>query len=304
MSERKYLVTGASGDTGRYAIETLLKQSLSVRALVHRNGEHAAWLRAAGVEVAVGDLLDLDQVRAALEGISGAYFVYPIEPGLIDATAYFAQAAKEAGVGAIVNMSQISARRDSKSHAARDHWISERVFDWSGVPVTHLRPTFFAQWLLYPRYIKSITEGGVIRQPFGRGRHAPIAAEDQARLIAAILIAPDEHIGKTYPLHGPVELDQAGIAGAMGEVLGRKITYEPIEIAQFREVLKADPTVSPFKAQHLCAVAEDYQNGLFAGTNRVIETVTGHPPMTVQAFVTLHRDEFTSSGKLESKAQS
>jgi uncharacterized protein YbjT (DUF2867 family) len=36
-------------------------------------------------------------------------------------------------------MSQISARLDSKSHAARDHWLSERVFDWSGVP-THLRP--------------------------------------------------------------------------------------------------------------------------------------------------------------------
>ena len=74
MSERKYLVTGASGDTGRYATETLLKQSLPVRALVRRNGERAAMLRAAGIEVAVGDLLDLDQVREALEGTSGAYF--------------------------------------------------------------------------------------------------------------------------------------------------------------------------------------------------------------------------------------
>ncbi|MGO7580474.1 hypothetical protein ACC699_37710, partial [Rhizobium ruizarguesonis] len=34
---------------------------------------------------------------------------------------------------------QISARRESTSHEAQDHWISERVFEWSGVPTTHLR---------------------------------------------------------------------------------------------------------------------------------------------------------------------
>jgi NAD(P)H dehydrogenase (quinone) len=298
VSERRFLITGAAGETGRYTTEALMKQNFPVRAFVHRDDEQAARLRARGAEVAVGDLLDLDQVREALDGISAAYFVYPIEPGVVDATAYFSQAAKEAGVGAIVNMSQISARRDAKSHAARDHWISERVFDWSGVPVTHLRPTFFAQWLLYPLFIKSIREHGIIRAAFGRGRHAPIAAEDQARLIAAILIAPGEHKGKTYPLYGPVELDHAGVASAVGEVLGKKITYEPIEIAQFREMLKADRRISPFRAQHLCAVAEDYQNGLFAGTDRVIESVTGHAPMTVQSFVALHRNEFASAGKV------
>jgi hypothetical protein len=55
-----------------------------------------------------------------MEGVSAAYFVYPLIPGLIDATAYFAQAAREAGPRSIVNMSQISARRESKSHEARD----------------------------------------------------------------------------------------------------------------------------------------------------------------------------------------
>lgn len=111
----------------------------------------AAALRARGIEVAIGDLSNIDSVRGALEGVRSAYFVYPIRPGIIDATAYFAIAAKQAGVGAIVNMSQISARRDSKSHAAQDHWVAERVFDWSGVPTTHSRPTFFAEWLIYPR---------------------------------------------------------------------------------------------------------------------------------------------------------
>jgi hypothetical protein len=62
--------------------------------------------------------------------------------GLLPATAYFADAARRAGLKVVVNMSQVSAREDSKSYAARDHWIAERLFEWSGVPTVHLRPTF------------------------------------------------------------------------------------------------------------------------------------------------------------------
>ena len=62
-----------------------------------------------------GDFLDFDSVRAALNGVQRAYFCYPISPGLVQATAQFAQSAKEAGAEVIVNMSQISARGDSKS---------------------------------------------------------------------------------------------------------------------------------------------------------------------------------------------
>ena len=97
----------------------------------------------------VGDLLDLASVRAATKDVTAAYFVYPIAPGLIEATAFFAQAARENNEQAIVNMSQISAKSGASSNAARNHWVAERVFDWSAVPVTHVRPTFFSEWLLY-----------------------------------------------------------------------------------------------------------------------------------------------------------
>jgi NAD(P)H dehydrogenase (quinone) len=292
MKSKTVLVTGATGDTGGYAIPALAKLDVSVRALVRKDDERAAKLRTSGVDVVLGDLLDLDSVRSAMEGVSAAYFVYPLLPGLIDATAYFAQAAKEARLDGVVNMSQISARRDSKSHQARDHWISERVFDWSGIPVTHLRPTFFAQWLTYP-YMwarNEIAQKGVIRLPFGDGRHAPVAAEDQARLIAAILADPAPHSGKTYNLFGPVEMDWNGIAKAVSSALGRAVTYSPIEIGDFRRQL--DQLGRPGQTiQHLCAVALDFQYGLFAGTNNVIETVTGTAPMTVEAFVQAHKAE-------------
>src|SRR5580692_3238801 len=132
MIQGKVLVTGATGDTGRATVDELLARGHRVRALAHGQDERSKKLQDCGVEVVYGDLLDFGQVKAALNGVKRAYFVYPIRPGILQATAYFAQAAKEAGVDGIVNMSQISAREDAKSHAATDHWLAERVFDWSG----------------------------------------------------------------------------------------------------------------------------------------------------------------------------
>ncbi len=292
MSADRVLVTGAAGFTGGAAVDAALKLGLPVRAFVRADDARAATLRARGVEVAIGDLSNIDSVRAALEGVRSAYFVYPIRPGIIDATAYFAQAAKEAGVGAIVNMSQISARRDAKSHAAQDHWVAERVFDWSGVPTTHLRPTFFAEWLIYPRSAEALSKDKRIAIPFGKGRHAPIAAEDQGRLIGHILADPAPHAGETYKLFGPVEMDYYGIAAAVSEALGVEIAYTPISIDEFRRDLSEKQHYPPFLVQHLGEVAQDCRKGLFAGTNDVIERVTRKPLMTVQAFISRHRQAF------------
>jgi uncharacterized protein YbjT (DUF2867 family) len=106
----------------------------------------------------------------------------------------FAQTGVEAEVSAIVNISQICVRKESKSHAAFNHWIEERLLDRIGIPTTHLRPTFFAEWFLYPGHLAQINSGPV-RFPFRAGKHAPIAGEDQARMIAAILEAPEAHAG-------------------------------------------------------------------------------------------------------------
>ncbi|WP_213742255.1 NmrA family NAD(P)-binding protein [Bradyrhizobium sp. dw_411] len=291
MSSDKFLVTGATGETGRCTVQCLLENGHAVRALVHKEDDRAEALRRTGAEVVVGDLFEHDDAIRATAGTTAAYFCYPVRPGIIQTTAYFADAARRAGLKAVINMSQISAREDSKSHAARDHWIAERIFDWSGVPTVHLRPTFFSQWLLYPFARKTIVEQSIIDLPYGAGHHAPIAAEDQARLIAAILWEPAAHLGKTYTLHGPIELDQPGIAAAISDVLGRKISYRPLTIPEYRKRLEQFG-LPEFVIQHFCAIAVDYQNGIFSGTDRIIAEVTGVPPMTVQDFVAAHRAAF------------
>ena len=289
----KFLVTGATGETGRYTVQRLIEKGHAVRAMVHKEDERAETLRSEGAEVVVGDLFEQDNVIRAAAGTTAAYFCYPVRPGIIQTTAYFADAARRAGLKAVINMSQISAREDSESHAARDHWIAERIFDWSGVPTIHLRPTFFSQWLLYPFARKTIVEQSIIDLPYGAGRHAPVAAEDQARLIAVLLADPAAHVGKTYTLHGPTELDQPGIAAAISEVLGRKISYQPLTIPAYRERLEKFG-LPEFLIQHFCAIALDYENGIFSGADKIIAEVTGVPPMTVQDFVTSHRAAFNT----------
>src|ERR1700744_362138 len=86
------LITGATGRTGGFAARLLLERGHRVRALVHSFDDRAARLRDSGAEVIVGDLNEIDDVRRAAEGARGAYFVYPISPGLIEATTTFAQA--------------------------------------------------------------------------------------------------------------------------------------------------------------------------------------------------------------------
>jgi len=313
MAPVKVLVTGATGDTGRAAIDELLAKGYGVRALAHGRDERSKRLEDRGVEVVYGDLLDFGQVRSALKGVNRAYFVYPIRPGILQATAYFAQAAKEARVDGLVNMSQKSAREDAKSHAATDHWLAERVFDWSGLTVAHIRPTYFAEWLLY---VAPMIKAGLLHVPFGTGKHAPIAAEDQGRVIAGILDDPARHRGAIYPLYGPVEYTYAETAQILGRVLGKSIEYKQIPFDAFLGMLKSgrpDPvggassrnlygdlggkppegTGDSFIVQHLKAVAIDHQNGVFAGTNDLVEKLGGRPPMTLEAFIEKHRAAFT-----------
>ena len=292
MNQADILVSGATGRTGGVAINTLLEMGKRIRAYVRSEDERAAALRQRGVGIAVGDFTDIDHIRAAMEGISSAYFLHPIAPGIISAAAYFAQAAKEAGVTAIVNMSQISARRESASHAAQDHWVSERVFDWSGVATTHLRPTFFADWLVYPHFAKEIWAKKKIEFPFENGRHAPISSDDQGRVIAHILAKPAGHEGKIYTLHGPVEMNHTEIAAAVSEVLAAKIDYAPTSIEVFKQKMEQLYKFPPFLVQHLAEVAQNYRDGIFAGTNDVVEKITGMPALSLSAFIEKHRKAF------------
>jgi len=84
--------------TGSHTVQLLLKRGHTVRVFAHNEDDRSMRLKQLGAEVVIGDLLNLNDVRLALSGIRRAYFVYPLSPSLVQATAIFAQAAKEAEV--------------------------------------------------------------------------------------------------------------------------------------------------------------------------------------------------------------
>jgi NAD(P)H dehydrogenase (quinone) len=299
---RTFLVTGPTGHTGRNTVNALLEAGVNVRAFVHSEDQRSESIRKLGAEIVTGNILDFESIRAAVEGVEGAYFEFPIMPGIHQATTYFAQAAKEAKLKIVVNMSQISARREAKSHAAQDHWLAEQIFDWSSIPVTHIRPTLFAEWALH--WIDQI-ETGTLRLPFGTGKHAPIATADQARVIANILLSPEEHIGKVYPLYGEKEYTFAEITEEISKVIGKPLRYEQVDAWEMKKLATGVPETAENKRflhkiegdtlwQHFQEIAKDHQNGVFAGTNDTVERITGKRPISLPDVLQAHRSAFIS----------
>lgn len=290
------LITGATGETGRAAVRESIALGLTVRAMVHKNDARAEALERLGAKVVVGDLLEINTVRSAMEGVDAAYLVWPVQPGLIAATVNFAQAAKETGVKTVINLSQRSADRESTSNACRDSFIAEQVLNWSGVPVIHLRPTYFLEWLLYPWQLPYLQQG-ILRMPVGKGRHSPIAADDQGRAIAALLKNPSRHIGTTIPLSGPVEMDHEQMAAELSEALGRRIVFQDLPIAEYTASLD-QMGVPAYVVQHLGGAMLDYQRGHMAGADDNVEKLTGRRSMTVGEYARLHADQLNGKSPL------
>ena len=105
------LVTGAAGQlgaVGRTVTGLLLDRGLPVRAMVRREDDRAAGLRAAGAEVVVGDLLEPADVYRVVSGCRRVYFGMSVSAGYLEATVTMSAVAREVGVDALVNMSQMT----------------------------------------------------------------------------------------------------------------------------------------------------------------------------------------------------
>ena len=118
--------------------------------MVRREDDRAAALRAAGAEVVVGDLLEPADVYRVVSGCRRVYFGMSVSAGYLEATVTMAAVAREVGVDALVNMSQMtvsqmSIQNTTPSPQQRQHWLSEQALAWSGLPVVTIRPTVFLE---------------------------------------------------------------------------------------------------------------------------------------------------------------
>ena len=306
MKTESILVTGAAGQVGavgRTVTGLLLDRGLPVRALVRREDERAAALRAAGAEVVVGDLLEPADVYRVVLGCRRVYFSMSVSASYLEATVTMAAVGKEIGVEALVNMSQMtvsqmSIRNTTPSPQQRQHWLSEQTLAWSGLPVVTIRPTVFLEGFFLPVTGLSVRDRGRIELPFGEGKTSPVSTADVARVIAAVLADPEPHLGRIYELTGPRSQDMNGVAREYSEALNREVTYADIPPDDWAQRLKK-AGMPEHLIKHLVTLAELNRAGRFDRMADGVDRVTGRPAMSIREFVSLQR---MSSAVVEPKS--
>jgi len=123
--------------------------------------------------------------------------------------------------------------------------------------------------------------------------HAPVAAEDIARVVVGILEDPKSHVGQRYIITGLKNMNMVEVAEVLSKELGKKIEYIDLPLENWRQVVVKQPGFTEYMANHLFHVAKDHQDGVFSGQNDVVERIGGQLPQSLEDFVRANIDEFT-----------
>ncbi len=76
------------------------------------------------------------------------------------------------------------------------------------------------------------------------------------------------------------------MAGEVGGLLGKPVQYRQVDVPSLKQLAKDNgKEFGDFFWQHLSEIAVDHQEGVFAGTNDLVERIGGKPPMNLDAFV-------------------
>jgi len=312
MSEAPILVTSAGGQTGsigRTIVRGLREKGLPVRAFVRTDDERAQSLRDMGAEVFVGDLLNPRDVTLAVKGVKRVYFSMSLNEYYSDATILMAAAMKrEGGCEIFVNMSdyeqcymtlETMSKPDDERIADLGcdvqwspqqfvHWSAERALEWSGLPVCNIQAAMFVEnpiTLWMPAM--TIKENDVIWMPFGDAKTAPVATVDVSDVCVKVLANPAEHVGKNYELTGPELKNWYEFAEDFSEALGRKITYVPSTLQDFRDLReKMAPGAPAHPMLHLENLAIQNGGGRYIqAISDDVEKLLGHPPVSLKEVI-------------------
>src|SRR6202047_2368883 len=281
---------GRQGKTGRHISEMLLARGIPVRAFVQQIDERSQHLRALGAEIFEGDFLDVRSVQRAVQGTSSIYFAYPVQDGLLDATAAMALAARESGVTRLVNLVMLESSIDAPTPRMRQNYLSEQVFEWAGIGAVHVRATVFYE-NLGSQVRQSLPAQGAVRLPWGKETTVlPLgSAEDVARVAVGLLTSPSLPANAAYPVIGSV-ISLKDIVATFGRVMGKSVRYEETTDDEWRN----DAIARGYNAHalaHLSALWKalraaglDPERARFAVTD-TIERLGGAQPKTFEAFV-------------------
>lgn len=280
------LVTGATGTVGRQVVEHLSARGAEVRALV-RDPSRAHF--PSTVSVIQGDLLDVDSLRKAFEGVSTLFLLNAVVPDEFTQALIALNLARDAGVERIVYLSVIhSDVYVNVPHFAGKFGV-ERMIGKLGFGATILRPAYFMD---NDRTIKDvILQYGVYPMPIGSIGLAMVDTRDIAE-VAAMELIRRESAAQSLPteiinLVGPDTLTGSEIASIWTEVLGRPIGYGGGDPAAFEQNLRT--FMPPWMAYDMRLMSERFlSDGMRpeAGDRERLTKLLGRPLRSYRAFAT------------------
>ena len=225
-SEQLVTVFGGAGFIGRYVCELLFKSGVRVR-IASRDPRNDYFLQPLaqvgqfGFEKA--DITSPDSVRNAVKSATAVVnlcgvFGREMHKVHVDGARNVAEAAREAGAGALVHISAIGADTASPSAYGRTKGEGEEAIRKAFPDATIIRPSL----VFGPEDELTNRFAAMARLPFlpviaGKRNFQPVYVRDLAKAIATAALEPGRFAGKTYEIGGPqvlsmVELHQAILA--------------------------------------------------------------------------------------------
>jgi uncharacterized protein YbjT (DUF2867 family) len=259
MASKKIItVFGATGAQGGGLTRAILNDQnseFSVRAVTRDvNSGKAKELEKLGAEVVAADIDNPDQLRKALDGAYGAYFVtffwahFSPEKELEEAR-NMAQAAKDAGIkhaiwSTLEDTREFIPLEDSRMPTLLGNYKvphfdakgeGNKFFTELGVPTTFFMASFYwDNFIYFGSGPKRGADGKLmLTLPMADKKLGGIAAEDIGKCAYGIFKRGEELIGKTVGVAGEALTGQE-MADQLTEALGEQVTYNAIPPEVFR----------------------------------------------------------------------
>ena len=231
---------GGGGFIGRYVCEMLLKRGARVR-VASRDPRCAHFIQPLGQVGQVGfvraDLLNGAGVARAVDSATCVVNLCGIMKGPVhgvhvSGARRVAEAARDAGAGALVHISAIGSDPDSEAEYGRTKGEGEAAVRAAFPKATIVRPSlvFGPEDQLTNRF------AGMARLPFtpviaGGTRFQPVYVRDLAAAIARAALEPEAFGGKTFEIGGPQVMSMRELHAAVLEATGQK--PEVVELPNF-----------------------------------------------------------------------
>jgi NAD(P)H dehydrogenase (quinone) len=230
------VVTGATGNLGRLAIDALLARDVAASDIVAavRTPEKAADLADRGVQVREADYSKPETLAGAFAGAQKLLLISSSEVGQrVPQHRNAIDAAKAAGVGLLAYTSILRAQTSPMVLAA-EHTKTEQLIEESRLPYVFLRNGWYIE--NYTANLGPALQIGSIFGSAGAGLVAAATRADYAAAAAAVLLG-EGHENSIYELGGDEPFTMTHLAAEVSRHSGKEITYQDLPADEYTKVL-------------------------------------------------------------------